>query len=231
MGNKSVGTFADVSNNNGVHPYQVRDYARNHDLLIVKVSEGTTFVDPDAARICQVAKEEGLIVAPYHFAHPDKGNDPRKEAAFFVETARKAGFRLERRRRLWFRRDELIGVLDYEIPSKGDDRAWIDAFKSEYRRLTYHGVTKWKGQNASATLGPILYGGSVIRENISSRPLRLFFWLAAYTSTPSSYWPVGIPKNLRLAWQYTASSNFNGLGRTDGSRFFGQVKELVRISL
>lgn len=233
LGGKKVGVFRDVSSNNGpISAESMKSFAKEGgDLIVIKVSEGTSYVNPYAEDTIAKAKKVGLIVVPYHFSCPDEGTAPSAEAAHFVQASRDVGLRLGPRRKLWFLRDELPGCLDYEEnASSGNDEAWIEGFKHAYRNRTHHGITSWRGKKSSATAGPLLYGGSIVRERVSGT-LRLLFWLAAYVSDPSPYWPACIPKRLRMAWQYTDSKDGQGLGGTDASVFYGRVRDLVRLAI
>lgn len=232
VGGRKVARFVDVSSNNGpLSRAAIAEYAKDHDVIVVKVSEGTTYVNPYAAQVIKWAKAEGLIVCPYHFARPDTGNSAKAEAKHFVRSCRQVGLRVGKRRRLWFKRDELPGCLDYEeVDAAGDDHGWITVFKRTYRSLTRHGYTRWRGRNASATAGPSLYGGSIVRERVAGS-LRLLFWLAAYVSSPAPYWPPCIPDRLRMAWQYTDHESFPGIGQADGSVFYGRIRDLVRLAI
>lgn len=233
LGGRKVSVFRDVSSNNGPISAEVMaSFAKEGgDLIVVKVSESTDYVNPYAADTIEKAKKVGLLVMPYHFSRPDQGTSPSAECDHFVRSCREVGLRLGPRRRLWFTRDELPGCLDYEEnASSGKDEAWIEGFGHAYRHRTHHGITKWRGKRSSATQGPILYGGSIVRERVSGT-IRLLFWLAAYTSSPDSYWPSCIPHRLRMAWQFTDRKDSAGLGGTDASVFYGRVRDLVRLAV
>jgi GH25 family lysozyme M1 (1,4-beta-N-acetylmuramidase) len=233
LGGQKVGVFRDVSSNNGpISRSTMESFAKEGgDLIVVKVSEGTSYVNPYAADTIKEAKRAGLVVMPYHFSRPDSGTAPSAEADHFVHSCREVGLRLGPRRKLWFLRDELPGCLDYEEnAASGNDEAWIAGFRHAYRNRTHHGVTSWRGKKSSATAGPVLYGGSIVRERVSGT-LKLLFWLAAYTSSPDSYWPGSIPQRLRMAWQYTDRKDAEGLGGTDASTFYGRVRDLIRLAI
>lgn len=232
LGGRKVGVFRDVSSNNGeVSKSELASFAKEGgDLIVVKVSEGTSYVNPFAEQTIKDAKAVGLLVMPYHFARPDEGTAPSAEAAHFVAACRDVGMRLGPRRKLWFTRDELPGCLDYEEgAASGQDEKWIEGFKHAYRNRTHHGITSWRGRKSSATAGPCLYGGSIVRERVSGT-VRLLFWLAAYVSDPSPYWPACIPARLRMAWQFTDSKT-SAAGSTDASTFYGTVRDLVRLAV
>ena len=233
IGGSPAVPFADISNNNDITPAMIRAYAENHDVLVVKATEGRTWTDDKLAMFVKAAKDAGLIVAPYHFARPDN-NDPVSEARHFVQTCRAAGLRLGPRRKFWYERDELPGILDYEVAHpRGADAGWINDFMREYRRLTKHGVAKWKGAEDPVTSNCLLYGGSVVREKVSNK-IGALYWLAAYTTTPAPYWPSGLPKKYRLAWQFTDKGRFKAFGPrdTDRNRFVGNLKlrDILRLA-
>lgn len=218
--------FADISNNNAITPAMIRRYAQNHDVLVVKASEGRTWADPKLKEFVRAAKDAGLIVAPYHYARPDNRNQPEAEARNFVETCRAAGLRLGKRRARWFERDELPGILDYEeYEPDGKDALWIDRFMREYRVLTRHGTARWRGKKDAVTENCILYGGHVVREAVPNR-IAALYWLAAYTKTAAPYWPSGLPRKYRLAWQFTEKGRFKAFGNrdTDRNRFVAGMK-------
>lgn len=225
LGSAPAGHFADISNNSDITPAMIREYAKNHDVLVVKASEGKTWTDHKLAIFVKAAKDAGLIVAPYHFARPDN-NDPVSEARHFVQTCRAAGLRMGPRRKLWYERDELPGVLDYEVyHPQGMDSAWITRFMREYRRLTNHGEGRWRGRKDEVTQDCLLYGGNIVRERVTGR-INALYWLAAYTNSAAPFWPSGLPKKYRLAWQFTDKGRFKAFGSrdTDRNRFVGNLK-------
>lgn len=195
--------FTDLSNNNKIHKNGIERYARNHNLIALKATEGRTYKDSAFPRLVAEARKHGLLVLPYHFARPDN-NTPEAEARHFVETCRAAGLHMGKRRRLWYERTNLPGCLDYEVNAPGGaDVAWINRFTVEYQRLTGHGRSKWRGKRPPATAGPILYGGAIVRESLGTRSLGMLYWLAAYTPTAKPYWPAGLQAGMKFAWQYT----------------------------
>jgi GH25 family lysozyme M1 (1,4-beta-N-acetylmuramidase) len=225
LGEKPAGQFADLSSNNGPKTQADFDaYAKGgHNLVALKATEGAKYVNPLFIEQVRFAKRAGLIVLPYHFAQPDQSS-AKAQAEHFVHTCRRAGLRMGPRRRFWFLRDELPGCLDYEVASKRSDDAWIAAFGHVYHGLTDHGSIK--GMNGAE--GPTVYGGSVIRENVTGT-LSTFFWLAAYVTSPADYWPRLSDHYLRWAWQYSETIDL-GFGKADASRLRCNVRELVRLA-
>jgi GH25 family lysozyme M1 (1,4-beta-N-acetylmuramidase) len=55
------------------------------DFVIVKATQGTTFVNSDCDRAYQQAKEAGRLLGVYHYF---SGGDPAAEAEFFVKNVK-----------------------------------------------------------------------------------------------------------------------------------------------
>lgn len=66
-------------------------YRGKIDFAGVKISEGLTFADPDAARNIAGARSIGVPVIGYHFVHASLGGAP--QARWFLECCAKAGIR------------------------------------------------------------------------------------------------------------------------------------------
>jgi hypothetical protein len=229
LGKRKAGRFADLSSNNGPKTQEdFRRYARQGANVVgIKATEGTHYVNPYFAEQVQLALEVGLLVLPYHFARPDQNpNGAAAEASHFVKVCREAGLYMGRRHKHWFNRTNLPGCLDYEVGRPGGgDRRWIKRFQHAYVAHTGHGYAL----RSPGSKGPLLYGGSVIRERVTM-PLRLLFWLAAYTESPDGWWPLSVPKRFRFAWQYTDKAHL-GLGQSDGSRLYRNISELLRLAV
>ena len=58
------------------------------DALIVKATEGCTYVNPYCDREFQKAFRQGKKLGVYHFARNANGNIPEAEAAFFIENTK-----------------------------------------------------------------------------------------------------------------------------------------------
>ena len=205
--------------------------AEHSDFVFLKASEGRSWEDPtlvervDLAR--QAAQREGLIVGYYHFARPDN-NPPRTEARHFVKTVREAGGYLGPQRRGLLRRDEMPGVLDYEVyhPTKKDEH-WISEWVDEYEKITGH--------------QPIIYGGHVLRERTTTNFGGCPLWLAAYVPElspallPEGWWKAG-----PTFWQYTdgkvpadpaGPAECPGVGPCDMNFYRGDRRHLLKLAI
>ena len=77
----------DVSNNNGAFDWEA--WRGKITFAGIKISEGLTFADPDAARNMAGAKSIGVVRIAYHFLRPSlSGAD---QALWFLKLARAAG--------------------------------------------------------------------------------------------------------------------------------------------
>lgn len=204
--------------------------AEYSDFIFLKASEGRTYEDPTLVKRIAQAREasqsEGLLVGYYHFARPDN-NPARAEARHFVETVREAGGYLGPRRRGILRRNELPGVLDYEVyHPKNRDQVWISEFVDEYKTLT--------GQT------PIIYGGHVLRER-TSLDFGCPLWLAAYVADLSpALLPTGWWKQGPTFWQYTDGTlpspaagpkECPGIGPCDMNFYRGTRRSLLSLAI
>lgn len=52
------------------------------DFVIVKATQGVTYINPDCNRAYQQAKTAGKLLGVYHYF---SGGDPNKEAEFFAK--------------------------------------------------------------------------------------------------------------------------------------------------
>jgi GH25 family lysozyme M1 (1,4-beta-N-acetylmuramidase) len=95
------------------------------DFVIVKITQGTTYVNPYSIKQYIEAKSAGKLLGAYHYA---EGGDAKKEAQFFVDE-------------LGSRVGECILALDWEGNQNsrfgtGQDVTWCRAFLDEVHRLT-----------------------------------------------------------------------------------------------
>lgn len=111
----------DISNNQGTPNYAAL-FASKPDFVFAKASEGTWFHDgifPTTRSACSAAK---VPVGAYHFARPDRGTDPIKEADFFAGILGHLG------------KLELRPALDMEVGPAS--HAWATAFCAEVEKKT-----------------------------------------------------------------------------------------------
>jgi len=93
-------------------------FKNNTQFVIVKATEGNGYKDPKLDRNRTEARRVGLLLGFYHFARPDLGNTPEKEAQYFLDTVGE------------LREGELL-ALDYECPNQKQSdvdwcKKWLD---------------------------------------------------------------------------------------------------------
>ena len=78
--------YADVSTNNvAINLATYTSY--NHGIIAIKATEGTFYVDPDyRGWVNEMHRYQGAVIH-YHFARPDMGSNPEREADFFLQYA------------------------------------------------------------------------------------------------------------------------------------------------
>ena len=172
------------------------------DFVIIKVSEGVGYTDPNWEACANAAYSAGKKIGLYHFARPEYGNNAYSEANFF--SAKISGWR-----------GRAIAVLDYEMTTNVSwARAWLDSVASSF------GSNPWIYLSAAAVRG----------ADWSSVSRRYGLWIAGYYYGYRNFYgyaPYNLPygigswKNV-AAFQYTSSGRLTGWnGNLDLSVFYG----------
>lgn len=174
------------------------------DFVIVKATEGKSYVDPSCDKLYQLAKKCGKLLGVYHFARPDN-NDAVTEAEFFVKNIK--GYI-----------NEAVLVLDYE--RNMNNVAWAKTFLDKVKELT--------------GIKPLLYiSRSPVNQydysSIANADYGL--WVADYgindgqehTFPAIKHW-----KNFAI-WQYTSKGKINGYnGNIDRNNFYGDKEAWLK---
>ena len=183
----------------------ITNFGEDVDFVIVKATEGKSYVDPACDKLYQLAKRCGKLLGVYHFARPDNGNDPVTEAEFFVKNIK--GYL-----------NEAVLVLDYERNMY--NVAWAKTFLDKVKELT--------------GIKPLLYisRSPVNQYDYSSVANGDYgLWVADYginngqeNTFPSiKYW-----KNVAI-WQYTSKGRINGYGgNIDRNNFYGDKEAWLK---
>lgn len=155
----------------------------------IKATEGHTFVDPRVADNAHHAREAGIRVSLYHYAHPSES--PKREAKHFLEIA-----------------------LGEKLVKHGDPAPALDLEVAE--GLDPHALWRWQhtwGEIVADALDttPILYSYLYFLENdLWLPPKHRPIWGAAYGHVPTA------TLERWHAWQYSSSGNVSGIsGRVD----------------
>jgi lysozyme len=186
----------------------------------IKVTEGTTHVNPGFQKKFEDARRAGLIVGAYHFARPDTyAGDPKdwkNEADNFLKQLEVA--RLEC--------GDLVPVVDLEQGLKTDDNYncewylnWLDYVGCQTKTRPVIYTARWAWQLY------IMKGSNELQNQLSTYPL----WLASYnegvqperTTTLWNKWDI---------WQWTGSGTVPGVtGRCDQNWMAGGQLNKLRV--
>ena len=170
--------------------------AARPEFVIVKATEGLTFIDKYCDRFVQDAINLGIPFGYYHFA---RSNDAEAEAAFFYEQTK--GYT-----------GKGIPVLDLEVPN---GNAWAEAFCRKFYELS--GVKPWF-YASSDYINNKGYGTTWIKENCG-------LWIAGYPKKYTSYpelakCPYRHDGWTLAAWQFTDCLATGGM-EVDANFFYG----------
>jgi len=160
--------------------------------VILKATEGTSYVDPTFAERYAAALDAGLATASYHFLKA--GGIPQQMDLFLDTVQPRPGERM---------------CIDHEDDAslKELEQA-VTTLQSDSRDIQ---VTVYSGHLIKDQCG------SKANAVLATTSL----WLAQYTSAASPTWPAQIWPDWSL-WQYTDKATVAGIGQpVDGNRFNG----------
>lgn len=165
----------------------------------IKLTEGETFVSPKAYENYLGAKNAGLRVGFYHYAHAN--NDPIKEVDFFLK-------------KLGNMKVDLPHCLDLE-ENKGKSKAQVNAFG-----------LKWMEYLQKKTgITPILYAGlSFSNDNFSTAMAKYPLWVARYSSS-NRVGGMNNPGDSRY-WSKWAMFQFTDAGKVKGIKGNVDINEM-----
>lgn len=181
-------------------------FKNNTQFVIVKATEGNGYTDPKLDRNRSEARRVGLLLGFYHFARPDLGNTPEKEAEYFLA---KVGELKE---------GELL-ALDYECPNQKQSdvdwcRKWLDYVfaKTKIRPFIYLNQSQIYNFNWQA----VIEGSYAL-------------WIAKYTYNPNDNSFNASEFKTAAMQQWSNSQQVPGAsGGIDGNVFFGDLATLKK---
>jgi GH25 family lysozyme M1 (1,4-beta-N-acetylmuramidase) len=163
--------------------------------VVVKVSEGSYYVDPAASVNVANAKQAGLIVNAYHFARFTSNESAKNEARWFDKKLQLVGFNKDK--------DGYV-VVDVEDTNLSNSPSKLTEYTNTFIKQMYN--LGYKRVD--------LYSGSYY-YNSKLQPKNLIVdkvWLASYPSKPQKGQPTAYFSNGRGAWQWSQSYKFIGMG-------------------
>lgn len=189
--------YVDISAYQGAVDWPV--YRTWSDLVAMKATEGTGFIDPRYRTNRAGAEDQGIESFFYHFARPDL-NRPQAEAAWFFNVV--GGVKTS----------ELL-MLDAERSTPQPEASWSYAWLSEVEQLYQKTPTIYASE-------------AFIRAHLQGEPrlARFPLILAKWTFDPNARPPAPAPWTTYLAIQWTdRASNIPGItGLVDADVFVGE---------
>lgn len=174
------------------HAKLITDWDKLSDGLILKCSQGSSFLDSKFKVRQAEARKRGLFIGSYHFA--GKGfldghgklyfiaQDPIKEADLYIANADP-------------KKGELL-ILDWEIDYK-DPVGWCKKFSDRVKEKT--GITPWLYTNDA-------------RANAHPWPKEWKYWIARYADYTGKFYPDFKPKFKDWSiHQYTSRGKVDGI--------------------
>lgn len=185
--------FIDISGNNSLKPSDVQ---ASIDAVMVKATEGASYVSSTCDPDVQDARRSGI---PWGFYHYARNNDATDEADFFYRNCRN-----------YF--GEGIPCLDWE---EGQSVAWVNAFVRRVRELS--GAWPWVYASKAA-----LNGNPGVEPNCGRWVAQ---WPGSSADTFKEAESKAKPKlgdGLVCAWQFTNRGRLTGYsGNLDLNIFYG----------
>ncbi|WP_025727695.1 LysM peptidoglycan-binding domain-containing protein [Heyndrickxia ginsengihumi] len=192
--------FIDVSHHNSelglpLSFYQTIKKSKDYNVkgVVVKVSEGSYYLDPAAAVNIANARKAGLQVNAYHFAHYTSNATAKVEAQWFDKKLQLVGFDKKK--------DGYVAV-DIE-----DDKLSNNSSKLTEYTNTFLKEMKNLGYKVDLYSGSAYYNSRLKpSELIVDKP-----WLARYPLDPQKGKITADFSNGKGAWQWASDFKFNGM--------------------
>lgn len=186
--------FIDISSHNGIISVAEFNSLKQQGIqgVVVKLTEGTSYINPYASSQIANARAAGIKVSAYHYAHYTSAVGAQEEARYFANAARSFGLEAS-----------TVMVNDMEESSMVNNinnnvQAWQDEMRRQgYSNLIHYTMASWLD----------IRGGQVdtARFGINN------FWVAHYAKG-YTYMTQEEAKSLNYyanaaAWQYTSVSS------------------------
>jgi len=222
LGSMGIEVFSgvDLSSHNGTVDFKAMTKA-GVKYAWIKVTEGTTHINPGFEKKFNDARSENMPVGAYHFGRPDTSpNDPndwKKEADNFLTQLNKAGLEC----------GDLVPVLDVEKGMKTDDNHnvhwclhWLERVGCETNTKPIIYTARWAWQLY------IMKAEEALQKELAAYPL----WLASYNSGVEPKRKTKLWDEWDI-WQWTGSGKVPGVkGRCDQNWIAGGKLNELRVS-
>lgn len=183
------------------------------EFVIIKATDGETFVDEEFSYNWKQAKENGFVRGAYHFYRTNR--DPIKQAKFFLKTVGKLDDL------------DLPLVIDFETdPKRGQKEEQLKAaiVSGDVKKFLDY-IEKETGKT------PIFYSyhAVLIYLNLDKSFEKYPLWLARYTNKIPA---APAPWKDWIIWQYSDNGMIEGIKKgCDFNVFNGEFQKLIRLSM
>ena len=165
--------FCDLSSNNSAA--QRQQAIQECDGVIIKATEGASYVNPCINECVGLANAYGKMVGFYHYARPEKNQQPLVEVLHFISIVY-----------------PFIGkcpmFLDWEGKAVNCSQQWARDFLDLFYQITGVRMCIYCSESVCKKVGPYVAGGNY------------GLWVAKY----SRIRPNIAPWKVKLLWQYTS---------------------------
>lgn len=184
--NRPAMDFIDISSNNGEISIDSFKKIRSYGItgVVVKLTEGSSYINPLAKSQVANAKAAGLKVSAYHYSWFTSNTNAVREADYFAKEAASIG--LDK---------STVMANDLEDPAiigTADHTANCLAFQNELKRLGYQHVTHYVSKF-------LVQYGQINAQKFGNES----FWVAQYLYDPTPGSQTAIANKSYGAWQWS----------------------------
>ncbi|WP_019772753.1 GBS Bsp-like repeat-containing protein [Streptococcus sobrinus] len=207
---RANGYFIDVSSyNNAISVDSYRALkSRGITGVVVKLTEGNSYINPYAGSQIANAKAAGLKVSVYHFARYTNADEARSEAAYFVNVAKSYGL------------DSSTAMVDDIEHSdvlqnvNSNTSVWTQTMKSMgYNNLLYYTMASWLDTR----------GGSFSTSQVGMDNMWIAHYVKGYNEISEDEAANYNYYNNAAAWQYTSVSKVLGANVDQSIDYTGRL--------
>ena len=207
---RANGYFIDVSSYNyniSVDSYRALK-SRGITGVVVKLTEGNSYINPYAASQIANAKAAGLKVSAYHFARYKNADEARSEAAYFVNVAKSYGLDSSTAMVDDIEHSDVLSNVNSNTP------VWNQTMKSlGYNNLLYYTVARRLDTR----------GGSFSTSQVGIENMWIAHYVKGYSEMSEDEAAKYNYYNNAAAWQYTSVSKALGANVDQSIDYSGRL--------
>ncbi|WP_373756777.1 GBS Bsp-like repeat-containing protein [Streptococcus ferus] len=185
--------FIDISSHNGNITVEEFNRLKQQGIVgvVVKLTEGTSYINPFAKAQIANAQAAGIKVSAYHYSHYTSASEAQAEAQYFVRAAKNHGLS-----------SATVMVNDMEESKMlSNINSNVQAWQDEMKRLGYGNVVHY---TMASWLD--IRGGQVSTSQFGIRNFWIAHYVNGYTYLDQASAKAYAYYNNAAAWQYTSVS-------------------------